>query len=94
MSDNTANSALEFLEAIKQRQSPQPPAPTAPATPSPNNSNLSATTSWYRLEIVPGLEIHLREDFIYPASPQEQQLLQQSIADKLVEFYNNRRASS
>ncbi len=92
MNENTANSALEFLRAIKKRQSPQPAAAT-PATPS-SGSNLSATTSWSRLEIVPGLEIHLREDFIYPASSEEQQKLLEYIADKLVDYYNNRRASS
>jgi hypothetical protein len=49
------------------------------------------TTSWIRIEILPGLEIHVREDFGYPNSLSEQQNLLQYIAQKLKDFAIHKR---
>jgi DNA-binding transcriptional MerR regulator len=95
-----ANPALAFLEKIKKRQSiPTPPVSSPPETMrSPSPSKLegqprSSASHWKRLEILPGLEIHVREDFAYPNSPQEQQNLLQYIAEKLLAVCSKRRSS-
>lgn len=94
----TANPALVFLQQIQKRQSMPTPSAASPGTISPppvqppTNSNPS-TTSWTRIEVLPGLEIHVRNDFIYPSSPQEQQNLLQYIAQKLLSIHTHRRSS-
>lgn len=92
-----ANPALAFLQQIQQRQSSdaQPPKAAAPdlsqiASPAQNQS---PSSQWTRLEILPGLEIHLREDFTYPSSPQEQQNLLQHINQTLIAANIHRRSS-
>lgn len=95
----TANPALAFLQQIQKRPSvPNSPPPMAPinsappaAPPVPNSPPDSISSQWTRLEIVPGLEIHVREDFIYPNSPQEQQNLLQYISQKLLAIVTKRR---
>jgi DNA-binding transcriptional MerR regulator len=96
----TANPALAFLQQIQKRPStPTPPQmATAPsvtpaAPPVPNSPPTSIPSQWTRLEILPGLEIHIRDDFIYPNSPQEQQNLLQYIGQKLLAIYIKRRSS-
>lgn len=81
-----ANPALEFLQQIKKGQN----LSTPPVTNTPAKTNLK-TSYWQRIEIISGLEIHIREDFSYPRSPQEQQNLLQYIAQKLAAFSNIRR---
>jgi hypothetical protein len=92
-----ANPALGFLQQIKERQFlPIPPPPsTAPAKSTHANTVAypqAATTNWTRIEILPSLEIHVREDFNYPHSPQEQQNLVQYMAQQLLAFSTNRRS--
>jgi DNA-binding transcriptional MerR regulator len=95
LSIQPANPALGFLQQIQQRQS-------VTATESiesqiiPNYSPKKAaraavtaqphTSHWSRLEILPGLEIHIRDDFIAPNSPQEQQNLIHRISQQLLAF--------
>ncbi|MGB3691515.1 MAG: MerR family transcriptional regulator [Spirulinaceae cyanobacterium] len=76
-----ANPALGFLQEIKQRQ-PLSKTPKVATKKSPSGFG-TTDLKWTRLEIVPGLEIHLREDFAYPHSLQEQENLLQYIAQKL-----------
>ncbi len=96
----TANPALTFLQEIQQRQSHRTSPPISstenvpPAAPAvPNSPSTSISSQWMRLEILPGLEIHVREDFIYPSSPQEQQNLLQYIGQKLLAIVTKRRSS-
>lgn len=96
----TANPALTFLQEIQQRQSHRTSPPISstenvpPAAPAvPNSPPTSISSQWMRLEILPGLEIHVREDFIYPSSPQEQQNLLQYIGQKLLAIVTKRRSS-
>lgn len=96
----SANPALAFLQAIQKRQSHpnSPPISSAPlvppaAPPVPSSPPTSIPSQWTRLEILPGLEIHVREDFIYPSSPQEQQNLLQYIGQKLLAIVTKRRSS-
>lgn len=95
-----ANPALAFLQQIQQRQAGSAP-PSSTATPRTTGdqslanqaqSQPPAPSQWTRLEVLPGLEIHVREDFTYPSSPQEQQNLLQYIGQKLA-VYTNRRSS-
>ena len=95
-----ANPALAFLQQIQQRQSGSAP-PSSTATPRTTGaqslanqaqSQPPAPSQWTRLEVLPGLELHVREDFTYPSSPQEPQNLLQYISQKLA-VYINRRSS-
>lgn len=88
-----ANPALAFLQQVKQRS---PEAPAHPPTnqrrispPSQNIPRVSEATQptpedWKHLEILPGLEIHLRSDVTLPTSPQEQENLVQAIIQSLL----------
>jgi DNA-binding transcriptional MerR regulator len=93
-----ANPALAFLEQVQKRASPLPIPATLAPTPQPTSpfsrSSTSNITSWYRLEILPGLEIYVREDFNYPNSHQEQKNLLQMIAHHLLMLATQRRRSS
>jgi DNA-binding transcriptional MerR regulator len=91
LSVSTANPALAYLQQIQKKQSSVPAAP-APLAPPMESANLKTdTTSWIRIEILPGLEIHVREDFGYPNSLSEQQNLLQYIAQKLKDFAIHKR---
>lgn len=94
-----ANPALAFLQQIQQRQAGSGP-PSSAATPMPStaqcsanplHSRSSAPSHWTRLEVLPGMELHLRDDFSYPSSPQEQQNLLQHINQQLLAISMNRR---
>jgi DNA-binding transcriptional MerR regulator len=94
-----ANPALAFLQQIQHRQpdtatanrsSTLSPVPSAPVLPSP----ASPTTQWLRLEILPGLELHVRSDFVLPTTSQEQQNLLQHILQTLLSLATSKRRSS
>jgi DNA-binding transcriptional MerR regulator len=93
-----ANPALAFLQQVQKRQpdvtrsiaqSPPPPALAAPAPPTPS----TPATEWIRLEILPGLELHVRSDFVLPATTQEQQTLLQQIFQALISITTSRATS-
>ena len=89
-----ANPALAFLQQIQQRRHSNSTVPSNTATSSTTRtqSQLPTPSQWTRLEVLPGLELHVREDFAYPSIPQEQQNLLQYISQKLA-VYINRRSS-
>ncbi|MGL5058400.1 MAG: hypothetical protein ACRC62_00360 [Microcoleus sp.] len=92
----SANPALAFLQQIQQRQSVPNPPPKLPATqpqPLPHPHPTSTPLQWVRIEILPGLEIHIREDFSYPSSPQEQQNLLQYISQQLLAILTKQKPS-
>jgi DNA-binding transcriptional MerR regulator len=91
LSVSTANPALAYLQQIQKKQSSIPTAPAPPAPPMESANLKTDTTSWIRIEILPGLEIHVREDFGYPNSLSEQQNLLQYIAQKLKDFAIHKR---
>jgi hypothetical protein len=80
-----ANPALHFLQNIQQRSAKGPAvtAPTAARSLEPTSSHNPPST-WTRLEIVPGLELHVRRDFTLPATQQEQHNLLQIILHHLL----------
>ena len=103
-----ANPALAFLQQVQQRQiaSAKPPA-SLPASsrsaatgsapsPLPKSSPSApppAASEWTRVEVLPGLELHIRRDFVYPMSEQEQHSLLQLIRQILLTFASKRRSS-
>ena len=91
LSVSTANPALAYLQQIQKKQSSVPAASVPPAPPMESANLKTDTTSWIRIEILPGLEIHVREDFGYPNSLSEQQNLLQYIAQKLKDFAIHKR---
>ncbi|MBD2036167.1 MerR family transcriptional regulator [Leptolyngbya sp. FACHB-321] len=98
-----ANLALAFLQQVQQRQTPPmqslpslpstPPPPVAPVPVPPSALAPPSSTQWTRVEVLPGLELHIRHNFVYPSSGQEQQSLLQLIRQILFTFGPKRRAS-
>ncbi len=96
-----ANPALAFLQQVQQRQAPpakspasMPPSiPVSPVPVSPPSPEPQVASQWTRVEVLPGLELHIRHDFVYPSSGQEQQGLLQLIRQILLTFVPKRRSS-
>ena len=103
----TANPALAFLAQIRdrplppaaQRASPAP-APAAnvraaakarPQPAEPASSHISTASDWTRLELLDGLELHVRDTFTLPASAHERERLLQLIAQSLTQLNSSRR---
>ena len=93
-----ANPALAFLAKVRERSVyPSAPAPVARSSPALSAPSTSVDPSsptpsrWMRHPILEGLELHIREDFRYPPSPQERDALLQLIAQALTQFPSKRR---
>jgi len=101
-----ANPALAFLQEIQQRQAgsaPKPaiappaasrPAPAPPSPPAPEAPAPPPTHQWTRLEVLPGLELHVRSDFVLPPTTQEQQTLLQRLFQALLSLTTSKGRSS
>ncbi len=94
-----ANPALAFLQQVQQRQIALaksslhvPPAAATPASSPPGSPSPSPSSQWTRVEVLQGLELHIRQDFVYPSSLQEQQTLLQLIRQILLTFISKRRS--
>lgn len=60
----------------------------------PNQLNQPEPVSrWRRIEILPGLEVQVRDDFVLPSTPQEHENLLQLIAQRLKPLFQSRRSS-
>ncbi|MBE9098743.1 MerR family transcriptional regulator [Vacuolonema iberomarrocanum] len=95
---NPALAYLNQIKSRQTRPSDVPlPAPAAPnpaarsaprrareavRSPQPIDAE-SESSNWLRIEVMPGLELHLRDDFQVPKSPHEQARLHQLITQKL-----------
>ncbi|PSF37467.1 MerR family transcriptional regulator [Aphanothece hegewaldii CCALA 016] len=49
---------------------------------------LDNTSSWIHIEVIPGLEIHIRSDFKYPKSKSEKQSLIEKLQETLKNYFN------
>ncbi len=89
-----ANPALDFLAGVRRRAAlapaapssrPPAPAPASPRAPAPTAvpPAVTPTGAWERLELLPGLEIHVRAGFRLPSSPHERERLSQLFLDAL-----------
>lgn len=88
-----ANPALAFLQQVQQRQ-PEVARSISKSPLSPAPAQSAPSTQWIRQEILPGLELHVRNDFVLPSSSQEQQNLLQRILQTLTAIATSRRRSS
>ncbi len=101
----TANPALAFLQSVKARGGPSAPMARSAPRPMPAApvESLAETTArvsppkpvsdvsrWQRVEVLPGLEVQVREDFTPPSTPQEHENLLQLIAQKLTPLLSQR----
>ncbi|MBD2259413.1 MerR family transcriptional regulator [Pseudanabaena sp. FACHB-2040] len=94
----TANPALAFLSQVRQRSTSALPAAPASsdrasaAAPTPAGRAVfteasPSPTQWARIDLLPGLELHVRQDFAVPTSPQERDALLQLIAQRLTDLH-------
>lgn len=56
--------------------------PVVKDDPKPNNNS----STWIRIEVIPGLEIHIRSDFKYPKTPSEQQSILQKLQETIKKY--------
>lgn len=87
VSATPANPALDFLARVRRRaglpQVPTPP-PLVVAPPAGTSSTPAMPAgAWNRVELLPGLEVHVRNGFLLPSSPHERELLSQIFLDTL-----------
>ena len=81
-----SNPALEFLEGLRQRSSPGAPvSPVAPAA--------RPVSHWSRHALLPGLELHLSNEFKCPSGPPLEHLLE-NIKEVLKSARQDRHKSS
>lgn len=90
----TRNPALTFLHRVKSQQHRKPSFPqtpdsdlstfNAPAKKTlPNPTDAPEVSQWKRIQILPGLELNIRQDFMPPATAQELENLRQLMIHKL-----------
>jgi hypothetical protein len=90
-----ANPALAFLQQIQQRPPDSPQSLAKSPSPSVSIPPLTTATShWTRLEVLPGLELHVRSDFVLPSTSQEQKNLLQRMLQILIATATPKRRSS
>ena len=81
--EESSNSALEYLKKLRHRQSASQPqlreesfSDQQYSVPSsPEKSKQATSSQWTRWEIVPGLELHIRSDFKFPKTLNQQEQL-------------------
>ncbi|MDQ2730910.1 MAG: helix-turn-helix domain-containing protein [Armatimonadota bacterium] len=82
------NPALEYISKLRESQAGtgagrRNPAPAPQLTPAPAPVRQEPPQRWTHIRIQPALELHVREDFILPSSPQERDALLQVILQQL-----------
>ena len=74
------NAATRYLESLIRRPAGRAQVPAAaPAT----LSHISPSSAWSRIEVEPGLELHLRDDYRLPDDVRERQRLARKILDEI-----------
>jgi len=75
------NAAIEYLESLLK----QPATRVAPPASSTASSSLSMSlkSAWARVEVEPGLELHIREDYRLPDDAKERQRLARRILTEI-----------
>ena len=66
-------------------------APPASAPSPMTDLSASASATWTHLDLLDGLELHVREDFVLPATTHERERLLQLIAHRLTDLNSFRR---
>ena len=88
-----ANPALAFLQTIQQRQPEIVARSQALGSVATPPSPVPATNEWTRIEIMPGVELHVRRDVVLPNAPPAQQNLAQQILHALIALANPKKRS-
>ncbi len=83
--DPEENAALDFLRGVKSRDRTSPGNSVVRRKMAPSSTRIAQGDGerWTRLEIVAGLEVHVREDFRVPPTPHERDNLLQTIWQKV-----------
>jgi len=68
--------AKRYLESLL---APTPAAPAAPRVEQAAPQQVDQSQSWQRVEIEPGLELHIRSDYAPPTSARTKSLLEKAI---------------
>lgn len=78
------NAAIEYLESLLKPSTrrAQAPAPASPAS-QPVASPAAARSAWARVEIEPGLELHIREDYSLPDAAKDRQRLARRMLNEI-----------
>jgi len=86
--ERPGSSATEYLESLlKPTTARAPNAPSRPASnPLQSQRDDAANSAWARLEIEPGLEIHVRQDYNSSGDSREQQRLGRRILSAIQNF--------
>ena len=92
--EHSRNSATEYLESLlkpARAQAPTMPTPTiVPGAAASGQlqypSAPSANTAWARLEVDPGLELHVRDDYRAPDDSRERQRLARRVLNAIENF--------
>jgi DNA-binding transcriptional MerR regulator len=99
---NSSNSALDFLSDLKGKRSRSsiqdsliPPTAnkstmSALDKTNDNQKSLNSEENWTRLKILDGLELHIRDDFVYPNSIKERESLMELFQNILSKFFKKR----
>ena len=85
-----ANPALDFLAKVRSRaalpragESSMLAPLVAPAAPPAVPAAPASSGAWNRLELLPGLEVHVHDGFLLPSSPHERERLSQLFINAL-----------
>ena len=96
-----ANPALDFLAKVRRRTALSAPTPltppvlAAPVSPPVSPPGAPAPSgAWHRFELLPGLEVHVRDGFLLPSSPHERERLGRLFIDALQAIARSTSASS
>jgi DNA-binding transcriptional MerR regulator len=87
------NLAMAHLQRLQRQQAILAPPTEIGSGESVGLRSPSPSAQWTRLEVLTGLELHVRDDFCYPDSPQAQAELLQHLAQQLSWFRSSRRSS-
>ncbi|HXG92115.1 MAG TPA: MerR family transcriptional regulator [Blastocatellia bacterium] len=78
------NPATEYLESLLRSAAPRAAARMqAPAASPPVGFAAAQKSAWARVEIEPGLELHIREDYQLPADTRERQRLARRMLNEI-----------
>lgn len=85
------------MQKVRSRQTSSPPTPAGRSAASismdESTDQADKVSHWQRVEVLPGLEVQIRDDFVPPSTPQEQENLLQLIAQRLKPLLQSRRSS-
>jgi DNA-binding transcriptional MerR regulator len=88
-----ANPALAYLQGIKQRSRPGGPESRHMLVHSEPAFIQPSLERWTRRQLLPGLELHIRDDFVWSDAPQERSILLEEVGQALKETAMRKRRS-